>query len=1856
MTSYKPRPVLSPSLFEGPPALSRDNSDVPSADHQSNTKKAKTEVEVDKPQEVSGMEPKPVRTEQRLSVAKETTHKASPIPKRAKFLRKFSKKGGKKKQQLPPVPAKKKEVESVVEEKMEREVEEKMEEGGREDVTAAGRELSLDTQQHVKEMKLAAMEAGTYTGGWEGRLSGSESGPYDMISEDLVQGALKDSLAAARGEIQLPPIKPSTPSPPPSPTLPTIPVLQPPQLPVEKHGPVKEKAVITKEKARKSLKTPDETVTVNFIPQSNIKKSFPVTHVRLLKEEDLSSPGESEDEATTRVDSSGFEKLDLQTFEEFGDNTSENYNEKKGEGEEKEVVGEEEREKREEEGKEAGKDEEEEEREAGEGEEGQGEQGNNSTEIEIEKKGTEEANDGEDETEKEGGTEGEETKGREELSHFKEVDTKTSEDMISTKNPVQRAASLDTMKPLELPPLKKWGDIQNLKQADELVEGDAELKIVLEEEEEEEEERGSEEGGRKLSVVPEENEDEDETYTKLSEHLTLTVESGASPNSSKQPDSREGDGSETEVLNRVTRMERERGSASGKGGVMVGEGVRRKGLDRVKIGSVSEKLKMFGGGRKVTRTVSDSSTKITTSSDTVRAATNGGGDETVEDGIAPLPIIEKRALRSNSEEKLRMDGLPSLSPPQQRANKTRSISSPPASPPLGRLQEGDETETTDGVARVSPTPSPAQLRRKSSTGVFSPLMISTDASSNRSKSENLEKIVETEPHLSQLVTPTSKTLEASIRDEKRWSVRDDRARRQLFALSAEGKVGSRESAYMGWASPPQLTQMKQRWEKEAGESVKKRVASLLRTPRLTGPQVPLEFRGLQPHEPGRLTVWRQKTGSLRKIMSPETINFEETDIFIFLKEPLHGPILHQVYLWLGRQASELSVSSVHQHCQQLMHCLPGGCPLHKEVQGHESGGFMSAIGAGVASKLAGSTPYVNASLETATLYNLNETFMTFQPMLTRPPSHSDLTTSPTPSVLDTHNRVWVWLPAGYWGNQTTRCSNYQKSVLDIGQVFLVQKGYPKWAPITVLTQHCETLQFVSLFTAWPNLNFDLAPPTFQPILKNLNLLELITPTVLTNPSDMKIYRVEGNERRPLPPVPSSHLSAGGVYMFQWTTCHASPLYTWVETSLCVWVGSRVADYWTAVESCTKHVEKEMPLMLVPSGQEPLQLLSFFKGTMVVHSSPYSSPHPSPLLSSPHRGTSSPGHQTTRLYQVSGSSLEHIKAMEVPPSSSSLCSTHCYILSSPPLLFSWSGHLSSEETRTGALYMAQILSSSQKPLLVAEGQEEEDFWKSLGGKKSYQHFDHQKFPNWSVPELYCCISSQSSLTFTQLPPAKKKDLKSNGCYILWLRNQLFVWIGGHWKNGSFTAVLKAYLSQCHSGRTARDFVVTVAHEGREGEGFWQWFELQRCLEPKAIDSSQDIPVVRASKEDETSKEAIPIVTTPTKDEAAPTGSGDLSESGEKVKGEGEGEGEEENGGERGEKGEDSSDEPVKDPSPPPTIFTEEATPTTEQETSVVETPTDLTTAVLAEAAVEKTDDGDNAEGGGAAEPGHVTPPTNQIAEDESMENLSLSSLLTQPEDLEEMVASKQKKRTKKASIKATKTVTVNVEVEGGRVITVTVREGAPVISVMFQVAKTAGLTLTPTSSLFEIVPQLRLQRLLEEHEVMKTVSSQWPTGKHRPRLLLTSFHSKNMLWETNPPIPQSSITAYLGSETFPELTNELFYSPRATRLQWKTTLFKLTTGGIYITSVSGVSQLYASLEHHLYTPTPTATISTPTRFCFALRPVSSWKLKDVKLFCCTDLQTMATWVHGMRLLQHGKQLRVNLQAMRLRLQKRATSNT
>ena len=35
----------------------------------------------------------------------------------------------------------------------------------------------------------------------------------------------------------------------------------------------------------------------------------------------------------------------------------------------------------------------------------------------------------------------------------------------------------------------------------------------------------------------------------------------------------------------------------------------------------------------------------------------------------------------------------------------------------------------------------------------------------------------------------------------------------------------------------------------------------------------------------------------------------------------------------------------------------------------------------------------------------------------------------------------------------------------------------------------------------------------------------------------------------------------------------------------------------------------------------------------------------------------------------------------------------------------------------------------------------------------------------------------------------------------------------------------YITHYHSWKTTADFVVTMTHEGHEGEGYWKWFDLQ-----------------------------------------------------------------------------------------------------------------------------------------------------------------------------------------------------------------------------------------------------------------------------------------------------------------------------------------------------------------------------------------------------------------------------------------------
>ena len=443
---------------------------------------------------------------------------------------------------------------------------------------------------------------------------------------------------------------------------------------------------------------------------------------------------------------------------------------------------------------------------------------------------------------------------------------------------IKRAISMGSGKPLLPSELKKWGNVHSLEQIDQPEGSPTGRNGVLNSVREEDEDNKQEDKQQQQDGDEDKQQDGDDKQDIDDVPSTNIQEFGSSAVYYKQAGKRrEGEVRGADVLKRVSQIELDKMT----GGTQSDSPLKREGMrgvrgaEVVRSGSVSEKMKLFGGGRKVTTSRSDNKEEVSPVESRTLPDVEEGRDE-----VPALPNIEKKVLRRQSEEKLRMDGLPSLSPPQERKRKPHpslqpdgdedrkpseggpsKSPSPPSfprhvsrSPPLGRLQETQEEGVAGGG--VSST---QKNRRRSSSGVYSPLMVSMDASSRQRDKDSQERVIQdTSLSQEQSTSPELEVPEGEEGEAKRRSLRDERARRQLFALSADGKVGSRESAYMGWACTAQLKQLQQRWEKEAGEGVRRRVENLLSSPRLTGTQVPLEFRGLKTREPGRLSVWAQK--------------------------------------------------------------------------------------------------------------------------------------------------------------------------------------------------------------------------------------------------------------------------------------------------------------------------------------------------------------------------------------------------------------------------------------------------------------------------------------------------------------------------------------------------------------------------------------------------------------------------------------------------------------------------------------------------------------------------------------------------------------------------------------------------------------------------------------------------------------------------------------------------------------------------------------------------------------------------------------------------------------------------------------
>ena len=204
-----------------------------------------------------------------------------------------------------------------------------------------------------------------------------------------------------------------------------------------------------------------------------------------------------------------------------------------------------------------------------------------------------------------------------EARYFQEVDTSSPKVVLSSRNQLERAVSAGDVKRLDpAPPLKKWDNVHSLEQIGRTGgEGVGRLKSVAEEDEDNEQQQYDDKQPHygKQQHDDKQQELQDYKQQQLYEHNTNIHQFGSIAVYYKQAERRErggggggggggagggGGGPDMDILKRISQIE-EQGVKSHPLPV---RGVR---LEMVKSGSVSEKLKMFGGGRRVTRTVSE---------------------------------------------------------------------------------------------------------------------------------------------------------------------------------------------------------------------------------------------------------------------------------------------------------------------------------------------------------------------------------------------------------------------------------------------------------------------------------------------------------------------------------------------------------------------------------------------------------------------------------------------------------------------------------------------------------------------------------------------------------------------------------------------------------------------------------------------------------------------------------------------------------------------------------------------------------------------------------------------------------------------------------------------------------------------------------------------------------------------------------------------------------------------------------------------------------------------------------------------------------------------------------------------------
>ncbi|MQL77789.1 hypothetical protein Taro_010202 [Colocasia esculenta] len=438
-------------------------------------------------------------------------------------------------------------------------------------------------------------------------------------------------------------------------------------------------------------------------------------------------------------------------------------------------------------------------------------------------------------------------------------------------------------------------------------------------------------------------------------------------------------------------------------------------------------------------------------------------------------------------------------------------------------------------------------------------------------------------------------------------------------------------------------------------------------------------------------------------------------------------------------------------------------------------------------------------------------------------------------MLDHESEIFVWM------GRNTLVSE-RKASISTAEGAIYSQGRSTSTNISFLSEGSETVNFKCHFEDWPQVTpnlFEEGREKVAAIFKHqgYDVKELPDDDCrlyLDCTGSLKVWRVDHNNISPIPATFQNKLYSGDCYVVQYT-------YNANERNgdlFYVWLGrqSTKDDRVGAVShmcSLGESTKGRYVMARVFEGREPNQFYAIFK-TLICLKGGTSAGYKI-FISENGIADETYHDDKTALFRVQGSRPDNMQAIEVDLVSSSLNSSHCYILQDGAFLFTWTGKLTSVNDHKLLSKVLDFFDPMKQPILVREGSEPDAFWNAVGGKADYQREKDIKGPA-EDPHLFTCVFIEGiCLSFAiyayndgkEIFNFTQDDLTTEDVFILDCCNEIFVWVGKHadlQSKQQYLALGKKFLEAdiLHEGLSS-EAAVYIIPEGNEPTFFTRFFD-------------------------------------------------------------------------------------------------------------------------------------------------------------------------------------------------------------------------------------------------------------------------------------------------------------------------------------------------------------------------------------------------------------------------------------------------